>query len=241
MSYLILGASLLAAFILLGRWFMTADPRTIARAIRYILAAILVIIALYFIVAGLWFLAMPAALGALTMLGLRTQGRPMPFGIGAGPKPGKPGQSSEIRTDHLIMSLDHDTGVMRGTIMAGPLEGKTLDELSRERLFMLHAEWSSADPDSAALLESYFDRRFEESWRTDGTADEAQESRPASSPSGAMDHKEALAILGLDKNASIAEVKAAHRRLITKLHPDQGGTDYLAARINQAKDFLLGT
>jgi curved DNA-binding protein CbpA len=54
-----------------------------------------------------------------------------------------------------------------------------------------------------------------------------------------MSRSEAFSVLGLSEGATIAEVRAAHRRLILQIHPDKGGSSYLAAKINQAKDILL--
>ncbi len=240
MSWLILGVSLLVAILILGRWLLTADPKTIAQSIRVGAAIALGFLGAYLFIIGRWVLAIPPVLGALSMLGLRNRGRPMPFGLGMRPKPAAPGQSSEIKTKYLIMSLDHDSGAMRGTILEGPFGGRTLDELERHQLLDLCSDWATADPDSAALLGSYLDRRFEDEWRegVEG-ADSAESERPATS-STAMNREEALDILGLDVNASLADIKAAHRRLIAKIHPDQGGSTYLAAKINQAKDYLLG-
>jgi curved DNA-binding protein CbpA len=56
----------------------------------------------------------------------------------------------------------------------------------------------------------------------------------------AMSRSEALSVLGLREGASKDEIRAAHRRLIQQTHPDKGGTNYLAAKINEAKDVLLG-
>jgi len=59
--------------------------------------------------------------------------------------------------------------------------------------------------------------------------------------SGRMSRAEALKVLGLEESAGEEEIRAAHRRLILQAHPDKGGTSYLAAKINEAKDILLGS
>lgn len=62
---------------------------------------------------------------------------------------------------------------------------------------------------------------------------------PHNNNSGQMSRSEALAILGLQETSDQHEIKAAYYRLMKKIHPDHGGTEYLAKKINQAKDLLL--
>src|SRR5262249_1172254 len=115
--------------------------------------------------------------------------------------------------------------------------GQSLDELTEPSLRELLEEVES-NADSVALLEGYLDRRFP-GWREHVEGDEA--ARPRSAPdAGAMTDKEAYEVLGLPAGASAADIRAAHRRLMAKFHPDVEGTSYLAAKINQAKDLLLG-
>ena len=84
------------------------------------------------------------------------------------------------------------------------------------------------------LLEAYLDRRFPD-WRVHQREAEATPAADAV----AMDEHTALEILGLAAGASEAEIKAAHRDLMARLHPDHGGSSYLAAQLNRARDYLL--
>ncbi len=135
------------------------------------------------------------------------------------------------------MSLDHDTGAMDGTVRQGTYTGKRLDELDEEALKALYAELSS-DRESRDLFEAYLDRRVP-GWREDGEADADAGPRGAAN-AGTMADEEAYEILGLAPGATEAEIRDAHRRLMMRVHPDQGGSTFLAAKINEAKDRLLG-
>lgn len=147
-----------------------------------------------------------------------------------------PGRHSTVRTAALEMELDHDTGSLEGLVLAGPMEGRTLGSMRLEELLELAGQLSS-DHESMQLLEAYLDSRFP-LWRDDPHADRGggQGGAPAS---GAMTKEEAYKVLGLEAGASTAEIRKAHRRLMQRLHPDLGGSSFLAARINEAKDVLL--
>ncbi|NMD06804.1 MAG: DnaJ domain-containing protein [Phyllobacteriaceae bacterium] len=146
------------------------------------------------------------------------------------------GQKSRVATALLAMELDHDSGSMNGEVLAGPAKGKLLSSMSDAELQAFHGLCVEARDQSAALLEAWLDRNKGE-WRS--TWGEGGAKSAASN--GPMSRDEALAILGLQSGASEDEVRAAHRRLMKEFHPDKGGTDYLAAKINAAKDVLLGT
>jgi hypothetical protein len=143
------------------------------------------------------------------------------------------GQVSRVRSAFFEMELDHDSGAMRGIIIAGPREGTRLESLDVPTLIALLAD---IDEESRALLAAYLDRR-DPAWREHAQSDTATgQGGPARGP---MTHQEAYQILGLEPGAKAEEIVSAHRTLMKRLHPDLGGTNYLAARVNEAKDTLL--
>ena len=151
-----------------------------------------------------------------------------------------PGQKSEVRTHALEMELDHDSGRMEGRCLKGQFSGRALSSLSDDELLRLLEELRATDSQGALLLEGYLDRRSRD-WRQrhSDRSTEEKSKRPRG-PRGRMPAEEAYDVLGLGAGASDEKIRATHRRLMMKLHPDQGGSNYLAARINEAKEVLLG-
>jgi hypothetical protein len=147
-------------------------------------------------------------------------------------------RSSEVVTDTLRMHLEHASGELDGDVLRGPYAGRSLASLGLSELLDLLADCRREDPRSVPLLETYLDRR-EPDWRAHVAGQGAEGAGQQAGAAGAMDEATACSILGLSPGASAEEIKAAHRRLMTKLHPDHGGSSYLAAQLNQAKDFLL--
>jgi len=145
------------------------------------------------------------------------------------------GQQSEVSSDILRMRLDHSSGELSGVVLKGPFKDWYLNEMNQAQLQSLLQFCRQEDEDSVQLLNSYLEQRFPDGFEHTDEPEEAS----AASGSGALTRSEALAVLGLDDAASKDDIIAAHRRLIQKLHPDRGGNDYLAAKINEAKDFLL--
>ena len=145
------------------------------------------------------------------------------------------GQASRVRTRFLDMELNHDSGALSGRVLEGSFQGRALADLGLEQLLELLGE-CAADPQSAAVLEAYLDREHGPEWRE---AQPAGSRSPASAPDGQMSKEEAYEILGLQPQATEQEILAAHRSLMQKLHPDRGGSTYLAAMINKAKALLL--
>lgn len=144
------------------------------------------------------------------------------------------GQSSTVTTRILNMQLDHDSGELSGEVLEGRFQGWRLADMDRSQLEELFAYCQQQDADSVQLLESYLQQRFP------GESDFGEQRAAPEQNNTGMSRKEALAVLGLGEDASDEDIVDAHRRLMQKLHPDRGGNDYLAAKINQAKDFLLG-
>ncbi len=228
MSYLILGLCSLVALFLLGRLLVTANPGTLAKALRLGGGGLLGIVGLFLILRGMLLFGGPLVLVGLSMFarGLGWQG----FGSIGGSRRSQSG-ASNVSTDWLEMSLDHDSGQMDGRILKGPFEGKHLSNLSQDELLSLLQDVQNHDADSARLVEAYLDRAWPD-WRDQDTGEPSRTSGP-------MSVHEALTVLELPDDATDEQVRQAHKRLMKEHHPDQGGSAWYATKLNQARDTLL--
>jgi len=211
--------------------FLSANPATLARRLRVVAAIVLLAVAAGLAVTGRWALAVPLAAMGFSLLGGRA------WSLLGGGTPSA-GQRSTVRSAALEMELDHDTGAMRGRVLAGTFAERDLDTLDLSQIAALWRELSG-DEESRALLEAYLDRR-EPAWREGFEADTSA-GHGATPRAGGMSEEEAYQVLGLAPGASAAEIRAAHKRLMKRLHPDLGGSTFLASKINEAKERLLGT
>lgn len=232
MQFVLLGALSLVGLFGIGRLFVNTDPRLLVRALRYTLGGAMVLLAVILFVGRQWGIAVALGAAGTTLL---ARGRIGPIDLGGGRPTGN--SRSKVRARFLEMELDHDSGALAGIVQDGEFAGRRLDDLDAAELQRLRRE-VSADADSLSLFEVYLDRRFP-GWREDSEEDPAAGAGGAAHP-GAMTDEEAYEILGLSPGAGPPEIHAAHRRLMKGVHPDQGGSTFLAAKINEARDRLLG-
>ena len=232
MLYLVLGLVTLALGLFALRSFAQANPASVARRLRIGGGAASLLLAGVLFVRGFGVIAVPLGMFGSWLI----WGRTMPPWLGGGGNAHRtPGQSSRIVTDHLEMELDHDTGDMHGRVLKGMFAGRNIATLGPTDLALLWQDCRHVDPQSAQLLEAYLDR-LHPTWREDMARGESDMSR---GPDGRMTADEALEILGLADGADEDAIRRAHRELMLKLHPDRGGSTYLAAKINEAKDVAL--
>jgi hypothetical protein len=230
MPTLIIGILVLVLALWAMHAYSKADPKQLAKLLRWTGGSAALAGATFLAARGQIGLAIPLGAVGLGLLGW-IQLWPASFGARTQKSPG---QVSRVRSAFVEMELDHDTGAMRGRVLAGKYEGVTLDALDVATLAGVLAD---IDDESRALLAAYLDRRAPQ-WR-ENTEGGAAAGRGIPPRSGKMTEEEAYQILGVQPGASAEEIGRAHRALMKKLHPDQGGSTYLAARVNEAKDVLL--
>jgi DnaJ domain len=232
---LVAGIVAVATLYLLLQVLRNANPAVLARGLKIGGGIVCLAVAAFVGVRGEFAVAIPLGIFGAGLLGWS------PFGAGGFSIPGwgsqrSSGQTSHVRSSFLDMILDHDSGNLRGQIIAGEHAGRSLDDFDLRQLVTIG---SAFDAESLALLESYLDRRFP-AWRENTEREWAgRQGDGGRAASGKMTEQEAYQILGLQPGASEDDISRAHRSLMKKLHPDQGGSTYLASRVNEAKDTLL--
>ncbi len=261
MGRLIILLALVVGLLLFLNWFRKTPPHQVALVLRKsVLWGGIGLLVLATLTGRLnpIFAAMAAAVPVLLRLANLVRMLPMiqqalnALGLGglgasagqaqAGAGPGA-GQASAIRTRYLDMTLDHASGRMDGTVREGPFAGRLLSELQLSQLLRMLELYQDSDAQSAAVLTAYLDREHGEDWRDAVAAGAGSGAgngpRNGTDIAHGMSKDDAWAILGLSPGADADAIRAAHRRLMQKLHPDRGGSDYLAAQINAAKALLL--
>jgi hypothetical protein len=230
MQALLFGLLLLVAILIAGRFYVNADAATMARLMRRVGGVVVLAAAVALFVTGRVVLALP-----LVGLGLWLMGKRMPW-LPNDDVWTNTGRVTSVRTVMLEMTLDHGTGATDGRVLAGQFAGRTLSQLSRDELLNLLQECSQRDAQGAQLLRAYIERVGYGAEQAAGGGGGA--GAGGRRPNG-MSVEEAYEVLGLKPGATQDDIHQAHRALMKKYHPDQGGTTYLASKINEAKDVLL--
>ena len=238
MAQLFVGIVVLVAVMMIARWFVSATPATVLRTAKWTGAALAVGGGALLLTTGRagWVLAALAGLvpWVFRFIHLHNLYRTMRVTFNRmSSGRSKSGSASRVETRFLRMSLDHDSGELFGEVLDGPYRGRTLSQLSFDEAMELRRQ-CAADPQSGQILDTWLERTWPD-WRQRT----ARESRSSSASEGPMTREEAEAILSVKPGASREEIKAAHRHLMSRMHPDHGGSNYLAAKINQAKEILL--
>ena len=235
MGYALIALIAVVLLVVAARVFVHASPGQVVRLLQRTVALAMMGLAVLLALRGAMAMALPIFLLGMGLLRMgNVGGMSFPWARRS------PGQKSTVKTTMLVMELDHDTGAIDGEVLAPPWTGRRLSDLDVQELQRLLAECRAVQDQSSTLLEAYLDHAYPD-WRAGGEKPDGEAGRTGPPPgSGAMTPEEARAVLGVGRDASDADIRAAHRRLMKISHPDHGGTDYLATKINQAKDILLG-
>lgn len=234
MAYLVLGVLILLGVIAALRGYAYANPTRLASGVKWTAVSLAA--------AGTVLFLLREPIGILLLLVGLALPVTMHWHILWGRSEARPraarDRASRIETKYLSLSLDHQTGALEGAVLAGRHRGRRVAELTLEQLLEVREECRADDPEGLQLIEAYLDRVHGPNWRNRGADGQSGQDTHGATPA-TMTREEAYEILGLAVGASDAEIREAHHRLMMKMHPDRGGSNYLAAKINQAKDLLL--
>ena len=234
MPRIILLLLLLGAAIYLIYWFRgLSEDKKKQVAKKIAIAGLLILLAIMALTGRLHWIA--AAIGAL--LPLLPRLARFAFGVWPAVLPYfrryQQNKQSNMRTQFLSLQINMITGELQGEVLEGLYKGEKLHLLSVEQLNELLSAYQDKDAESAALLSAFMQRKHP------GSSSAGSSSSSYSPNNATMTAQQARDVLGLSESATKAEVIKAHKRLMQKLHPDRGGSDYLAVQINQAKEVLL--
>lgn len=222
MPWLAGGVLGLLALVLAARGLANASPARLAGLVRWLGLFALVTLSVLFLARRVYILGFLSAGAAFLVWQAMRSGTAGPAASGR--------RTSDVETGWLRMSLDLDSGATSGEVLKGGHAGRRLEDLSLAELREVLAEARIDDPEAARLLEAYIARAH---------PDAEPEAPNQGKPARPMTRDEAYSVLGLKPGATSAQVREAHRRLMQQMHPDKGGSDYLAAKINEARDLLL--
>lgn len=263
MQWFLLGIGLFVAAGFIIRWLSSAEPKHVRKIGMWVVVLSLGVLAAWLLLTGK-LAAMVAALVAaipflsrILKIGLLWPLLRRMFGFarsGGGRPSGRAsagsGRVSEIKTDYLHMYLDHDSGQLAGTIVRGSMIGRDLDTLGVDEMRVLYVECCGAQDQSQTVLKPIWNadrivqdgrtgRRRDENDNGNGRAGNDYEQADSGFRSGEMNAGEARRILGVSEQATREEINRAYQVLIKAVHPDHGGSDYLASKINAARSLLL--
>lgn len=227
MPYLILGFVLLACLLLAARAIVAANASALAQFAGWFVAGIGVVGLASVLILMMASDRFGPALAVGTSSGL------FGYRVWRSWRRRQEDKASRVTTDLISMRLNRHTGEMSGRVLRGTFAGRRLEDLDQAELIALWRQCVAEDEPGARLLETYLDR-LRPDWR------QAAGGTGAGAAGDVMTRTQAYAILDLQPGASDAQIRDAHRRLMMKLHPDHGGSTFLAAQINRAKEFLLG-
>lgn len=212
-------------------WFKAQDKQKQKRLAKYVIPSIIIIIAVLAMLSGRFNLM--SLLIAFSPLLLTLKVKPNTFRdfLKSFKQKKNNKDYSEVQSMYLVMRLYHETHEIDGQVIKGCYQNTMLSQMNFQQLLDLLDE-CRVDQDSYSLLVSYLKRNYADQW---------QQQNSYTDSNSDMTIDEAYDVLGLDKGAKHADIVQAHRKLMQKLHPDRGGSGYLAAKVNYAKELLAST
>lgn len=230
MTYVFLCGLVLLTVVAVLSYLQKRRPAIMRQGLRWLVGGLGILVAGFLLVARRFDLAL--FVGAAAFAVLRT-GRlgPISFDLPSGDK----SNISKVQSFRFDMELDHESGVVAGRVRNGQFAGMDLMDVGEADTRILLAE-VKGDPDSLSLLESWLDAN-RSGWREYFAQQDARQNHFEADDAEPL--AQAYEVLGLKVGATAEDVRNAHRSLMKALHPDHGGSVYLAAKINGARDLLL--